>query len=121
MRSWLRRRIGRPVYLRFTEEGRTIMLSRVRWWPWSTVEGVDADGDEACVKLRTVTTAFAGPKVAEGFEITRELRRKIHQAAHGVCDCEECQEKQRREAQGQLSPEEIAAVLAEDGIEEGRS
>jgi hypothetical protein len=113
MRRWLKARIGHPVYLRLADEGRTILLSRVGLF---TVEGIDADGDEVCMPLRRITAAFAGAKVAEGFEVTRQLRRKIYQAAHGVCDCEECAEERRREEHGQLSQEEIAAVLAEDGI-----
>jgi hypothetical protein len=113
MKRWLKARVGSPVYVRLADEGRTILLSRVGW---NTVEGIDADGDEVCMRLRGVTAAFAGEKVAEGFEATRLLRRKIYQAAHGVCDCEDCAEERRREAHGQLSQEEIEAVLAEDGL-----
>jgi hypothetical protein len=72
------------------------------------------------MRLGAVTAAFAGEKVTEGFEAIKAVRNKIQQAMHGVCDCEECEEKRRREAHGQLSPEEIARVLAEDGIAEER-
>jgi hypothetical protein len=110
MRRWLAERVGRHVYLRYEDEGRSILLTRVGLF---TAEGIDPDGDEVCVTLRGLTSAFAGAKVTEGFDATRLLRRKFQMAASGDCDCDECLEKRKREAEGQLPPEEVEDLLAQ--------
>lgn len=113
MRRWLIERVGRPVHLRLTDSGRSILLTRVGLF---TVEGLDADGDDACMPLRLLTMAFAGDKVTEGFEAMKSLQRKLRMAVNNECGCEGCGEKRRREHEGQVPPEEIEEVLAEERL-----
>jgi hypothetical protein len=116
LRGWLKVRVGHAVHLRLLgqDSGQTLTLAHVGW---RYIEGVDTDGDAVCTRIGAIVTAYAGERVERQVQKVEQLKAAIEEHLTDLCPCPNCAEERRGQVKPALSEEEIAAALAEDGVE----